>query len=110
MKTKLNPGTKIIWTHMKSVSQNTSFPYKFLISLLISGIHVEEGTELGWLIGLVKHAIWADSLHFLYLMLLSISETPASVQPTLWPSSRHAGLLLIRTLCKIFPTLEELHG
>jgi hypothetical protein len=26
-----------------------------------------EMSKLGWLIGLVKHAIWTDSLYFLYL-------------------------------------------
>jgi hypothetical protein len=28
-------------------------------------------SEVGWLIGLVKHASGADSLYFLYLLLLS---------------------------------------
>jgi hypothetical protein len=40
-----------------------------------------EMSKLGWLIGLVKHTIWADSLYFLYLLLLSISN--ASQQPTI---------------------------
>jgi hypothetical protein len=38
-------------------------------SLLLRGIQMGEMPKLGWLIGLVKHAIWADSFHFLYLML-----------------------------------------
>jgi hypothetical protein len=35
---------------------------------------MREMSELGWLIGLVKHSIWADSLYFLYLLLLLISK------------------------------------
>jgi hypothetical protein len=36
-----------------------------------------EISELGWLIGLDKHAIWADSLYFLYLRTETdlVSET-----------------------------------
>jgi hypothetical protein len=30
-------------------------------SLLMKGIQIGEMSELGWLIGLVEHAIWADS-------------------------------------------------
>jgi hypothetical protein len=44
------------------------------------GIQIGELSKLGWLIGLVKHAIWADSLYFLYLLLLSISKILASSQ------------------------------
>jgi hypothetical protein len=29
--------------------------------LLMRGIQIEEMSKLGWLIGVVKHAIWADS-------------------------------------------------
>jgi hypothetical protein len=54
-------------------------------SLLMRGIQIGEMSKLGWLIGLVKHAIWVNSLYFLYL-LLSISNTLASFQPTLWLS------------------------
>jgi hypothetical protein len=31
-------------------------------------------SKLGRLIGLVKRVIWADSLYFLYLMILSLAE------------------------------------
>jgi hypothetical protein len=47
-------------------------------SLLIKGIQMGEMSKLGWLIELVKHAIWADSLYFLYLLLVSISKILAS--------------------------------
>jgi hypothetical protein len=49
-----------------------------LTSLLIRGMHVGEISKLGWMIRLVKYAIWAETLHFLYLLLLSISESQAS--------------------------------
>jgi hypothetical protein len=39
--------------------------------------------ETSWLIGLVKHVMWADSLYFLYLLLHSISKILATSQPTL---------------------------
>jgi hypothetical protein len=32
-----------------------------------------EISKLGWLVGLVEHAMWADSLYFVYLLLLSTS-------------------------------------
>jgi hypothetical protein len=38
-------------------------------SLLIKGIEIGEMSKLGWPIGLVRHAIWADSLYFLYLLV-----------------------------------------
>jgi hypothetical protein len=39
--------------------------------------------KLGWLIGIAKHDIWADSLYVPYLLLLLIFEVLASSQPTL---------------------------
>jgi hypothetical protein len=50
-----------------------------------------EMSKLGWLTGWVKHAMWAESLYFLYLLLLSISITLASSQPP----HRNVGLILI---------------
>jgi hypothetical protein len=38
------------------------------------GIQIGEMSKLDWLIGLVEHAMWADSLYFLYLVLLSVSK------------------------------------
>jgi hypothetical protein len=60
---------------------------ELVTSLLIRGIQMGEMSKLGWLIRLIKHAMWADSLYFPYLLLLSISKILASSQPTLWPSS-----------------------
>jgi hypothetical protein len=42
-----------------------------------------EISKLGWLIKFVKHATWADSLYFLYQLLLSISKILASFRMTL---------------------------
>jgi hypothetical protein len=39
-----------------------------------------EMSKLGWLIRLVKHTIWANSLYFLNLLLLLISKILASSQ------------------------------
>jgi hypothetical protein len=36
-------------------------------------------SKLGWLIGLVKPAIRANSFYFLYLLLLSIPQNPNSI-------------------------------
>jgi hypothetical protein len=52
------------------MSDHTDLPCELLTSLLIRGIQMGEMSKLGWLIGLVKHAIWADPLYFLYLLLL----------------------------------------
>jgi hypothetical protein len=68
---------------MKNLPHNADILCELVTSLLIRGIQVGEMSKLGWLIGLIKHAIWADSLYFLYLLLLSISENLASSQPTL---------------------------
>jgi hypothetical protein len=42
-----------------------------------------EISELCWLIILVKHAIWPNSMHFMHLLLTSISEILASLKLTL---------------------------
>jgi hypothetical protein len=72
---------------MKTLSCHTDLLCELVNSLLIRGIQLGEMSKLGWLIGLIKHAIRADSLYFLYLLLLSISKTLASSQPTLCSSS-----------------------
>jgi hypothetical protein len=68
---------------MKNLSDHTNLPCELLTSLLIRGIQMGEMSKLGWLIGLVKHVIWADSLYFLHLLLLSINKILPSSQPTL---------------------------
>jgi hypothetical protein len=65
------------------MSDHTNLPCELLTSSQIRGIQIGEMSKLGWLIGLVKHAICADSLYFLFLLLLSISKILASSQPTL---------------------------
>jgi hypothetical protein len=42
-----------------------------------------EISKLGWLIGVVEHAMWADSLYFLHLVLCSTSKTLASTYKTM---------------------------
>jgi hypothetical protein len=67
----------------EETNNHTDFHFDLLTSSLIKGIHMGEISKLGWLMGLIEHAMWAGSLYFLYLMLLSISKTLASSQPTL---------------------------
>jgi hypothetical protein len=66
---------------MKNLPDHTDLHYELLTSLLIRGIQMGVMSKLGWLIGLVDHAIWADSFYFLYLLLCSISKILASSQP-----------------------------
>jgi hypothetical protein len=73
---------------MKKLSCHTDLFCKLETSLLMRRIQIGEMSKLGWMIGLVKHAIWADSFVFcIYLLLFSISKILASSQPTLCPSS-----------------------
>jgi hypothetical protein len=68
---------------------------ELVTSLLIRGTQMGEMSRLVWLIGLVEHAIWAYSLYFLYLLLLSISKILASSQPTQNPLHGHVAPILI---------------
>jgi hypothetical protein len=63
---------------MKDLSRHTDLLCELETSLLRRGIRIGEMSKLGWLIALVKHGIWADSLYFLYLLLLSISKISSS--------------------------------
>jgi hypothetical protein len=40
------------------------FTCELVTSWLIRGIQMGEMSEMGWLIGLAKHAIWADSFSY----------------------------------------------
>jgi hypothetical protein len=53
---------------MKNLSDHADLLCELLTSMLMWGIQMGDISELGWLIGLVKHAIWANSLDFLYLL------------------------------------------
>jgi hypothetical protein len=55
---------------MKNLSRYTDLLCELQTSLLMGGIQIGEMSKLGSLIGLVKHAMWASSLYFLYLLLL----------------------------------------
>jgi hypothetical protein len=47
---------------MTNLSHHSDLLCGLVTSLLIRGIQMGEMSKLGWLTGLVKHAIWADSL------------------------------------------------
>jgi hypothetical protein len=72
---------------MKNLSHHTDLLCELATALLIRRIQMGDMSRLGWLTGLIKHAIWADSLYSLYLLLLSISKILASSQLTLYPAS-----------------------
>jgi hypothetical protein len=67
---------------MKNLLHHTDLHFVLVTSLLIKGIQMGEMSKLGWLIGLVVHAIWADSFYFLCLLLLLISKIQASFEST----------------------------
>jgi hypothetical protein len=75
---------------MKNLSRHTDRLCELVTSLLIRGM-----SKLGWLFGLIKHAIWVDSLYFLYLLPLTISQILPLSQPTYDPLHRHVGLIVI---------------
>jgi hypothetical protein len=67
---------------MKNLSCQADL-FELVTSLLMRRIQMGEISKLGWLTGLVRHAMWADSVYFLYLLLLSISKILTSSQLTL---------------------------
>jgi hypothetical protein len=56
------------------MSDHTNLPFELLTSLLIRGIQMGEMSKMGWLIGLVKHAICADSLYLLCSVVFRIPD------------------------------------
>jgi hypothetical protein len=50
---------------MKNLSRHTDLLCELVTSLLRRVFQIGEMSKLDWPIGLVKHAIWADSLYFL---------------------------------------------
>jgi hypothetical protein len=60
---------------MKNLSVHADLPCDLLASLLIRGFQIGEISKRGWLIELIKQAIWVYSLYSLYLLLLSISKS-----------------------------------
>jgi hypothetical protein len=89
---------------MKNLSCHTDL-FELVTSLLIMRIQMGERSKLGWLIRLVKHAIWADSLYFLYLLLLSIPTllVPHSYRSACFTNGVSATLTgnAIDTLCHL---------
>jgi hypothetical protein len=61
---------------MKNLSDHTDL-CELLTSLLIKGVQMGGMSKQVWLICLVKHAIWANTLYFLHLLLLPIPKIPA---------------------------------
>jgi hypothetical protein len=76
---------------MKNLSHHTDRLRELATLLMIRGTQMVEMSKLGWLMGLVEHAMRTDSLYFLYLLLLSFSKILASFDPL----HRHVELILI---------------
>jgi hypothetical protein len=68
---------------MKNLSDQTDLSSELLISLPIRGTQMGEVPKLGWLITFTKYAMYTNSIHFLYLLLLTIYKILASFQHTL---------------------------
>jgi hypothetical protein len=47
---------------MENLACHTDLLCELETSLLMRGIQIGEMFKVGWLIGLAKHAIWADSI------------------------------------------------
>jgi hypothetical protein len=80
---------------MKNLSRHTDHLCELVTSLLMREIQVGEMSELGWLIGLVKRAIWVDTLYF---HACSYCQFPKyKLHPSLPydPLRRHVELILI---------------
>jgi hypothetical protein len=76
---ELKLGTEIMQILIKNLADHTDLFCELLPSLPIRwGVHMGEISELGRSIPLVKRAGWTNILHFLCLLLLSISESLAS--------------------------------
>jgi hypothetical protein len=60
----MEPSEKII--DKREESDYSGFLYNLLTSSLIKGFHMGEIYKLGWLIGIAKHDIWADSLYRMF--------------------------------------------
>jgi hypothetical protein len=75
------------------------------------GIQIADMPKLGWLIVLVEHAIWADSLHFLYL-LFQFPKSKHHPNLLCGPLRRDFRLILIflKTLLEIMHMFTEPHG
>jgi hypothetical protein len=67
-------------------------PISESVTSLLRRIQMWKTSKLNWMIRLVMHVIWANSLYFLHLLLLSIPKILASIYD---PPCRHVGLILI---------------
>jgi hypothetical protein len=65
---KMGSSTKIVReseTKHEETASTARLPSDLTILLLIRGIYVGTTSELGWLTGLVRKDMWAESLYFL---------------------------------------------
>ena len=88
---------------MGLIPESIVVPCCLLTSLLVRGIQVGEKSKLGWLKVFSRHAIGADSIYFLQLLLSSVWRIwlLSSIAGHLW---RHAGHILM------FPDITVLYS
>jgi hypothetical protein len=82
----------------ESVTSYRSSPW---VRSIMKWLQIGEMSKLGWLIGLVKHAIWADSLYFLYLLLLSIPRSQNHHHRRHWQNIPFWALAFLRKFYQI---------
>jgi hypothetical protein len=73
------------------MSRLTDLLCELVTSLLLKGIQMGKMFRLGWLIGLVEHAIWADSL-LLPIPAVTFNFQNRSIIPA-YPMSFFIGML-----------------
>jgi hypothetical protein len=77
------------------IPESIVIPCCLLTSLLVRGIKIGEKSKLGWLMVFSRHALLADSLYFLQLLLSSAWRIwlHSSIAGDLWRHARHILML-----------------
>jgi hypothetical protein len=87
---------------MKNVSGHTDLCGELLTSLLMRGIQMGEISKLDWLMGLVKHVLWAKTLCLCFLEYKAMDEVR---KPT---NSEHHHLYILNKLRVLLFLLYQL--
>jgi hypothetical protein len=62
-------GVKTKYTRLKCIKHLMNLSCHSQLFELVTSVLIRDISRLDWLIGLVRHDIWTDSLYFLYLLL-----------------------------------------
>jgi hypothetical protein len=72
---KLKPRTGLLLKRIKNLPDgNKNLPE--LVTSFLMFVQMWDISEVGWLVGMVKHATLVDSLRIVYMLLLSVSYIP----------------------------------